>query len=726
MAIMQFFATRSSDTEADQTCRTQDTDSARTAIVEAARQLANREGAEAVTLDAAAAEAGFAPATVYAHFLSKEDLQVAVVASDLQILAGIMRQSQDELGAEVTEAGVAEAAPEDAAEQSEDGNDGDSDEVGVETDEADTFSHVTEVSSEAVPGITADVEAADNSAETAETAAEDQPQEAAESLPDRVGEERRIADRRASDAPPRRLGRSYLRRLIGDPATDDDKPDLRRQTDTVTPELRQQSAGTSDVSAAITRLEDRLIRVESRPVNSWLERRLRVFERTLSDLHTRVEKIERDTASSLSTLAEGHKAVEQRVNEALDNSGREAEDSEQRHRAVVADTRMYVRDLSGRLSAIENSVSRLLSDNAGPSAENNKVDTGFAEAFGASEPLLSGDAHAEEALHDQAPDQQDETTDNGEAPSTEHSEQTEPEDYLVAARRAANLSAAKQRTEPGHRPLQALRMAPANAKGLSVSRRTLQMIAAALILVVGALAVTIASGNKAAAVVPPRNVIKTVAAGHGDAQVVALAKAGNIKAALVVGLQRLTGDGSASDLPAAAHWLTRAATHGQPLAQYWLGTLYERGRGVARDRSAAMGWYEKAANAGNVKAMYRLGVGYAEGWNGTTNYVKAAQWFTRAANLGLIDAQFNLAVLYERGAGVPQSFANALKWYDIAAARGDAVSKARAAALATQVDGSNAAAARSEAAKFDAKSPDPAANEVPTVAGTTTASLTLP
>ena len=44
------------------------------------------------------------------------------------------------------------------------------------------------------------------------------------------------------------------------------------------------------------------------------------------------------------------------------------------------------------------------------------------------------------------------------------------------------------------------------------------------------------------------------------------------------------------------------------MAQFRLGTLYERGLGVKVDAQRAKVWYERAAAQGNVKAMHNLAV----------------------------------------------------------------------------------------------------------------------
>jgi hypothetical protein len=196
----------------------------------------------------------------------------------------------------------------------------------------------------------------------------------------------------------------------------------------------------------------------------------------------------------------------------------------------------------------------------------------------------------------------------------------------------------------------------------------------------------------------------------------ALANGGNAKAAVILGVKYLDGDGVSRSEQDAARWLERAAKAGEPVAQYRLGTLYQRGAGVVQDETKALHWYEAAANQGNRKAMHNLGVFYAEGRGTTQDYEKAASWFLRAANTGYLDSQFDLAVLYERGAGVPQSLSDAYKWYAIAARHGDDVSKARIDVLETQLDPAELAAARSAAHAFHASPLSRVANMTPLLA----------
>jgi localization factor PodJL len=209
-------------------------------------------------------------------------------------------------------------------------------------------------------------------------------------------------------------------------------------------------------------------------------------------------------------------------------------------------------------------------------------------------------------------------------------------------------------------------------------------------------------------------------ASHGNVspdRVIQMANAGNPIALTILGLRALDGTGgTAVNLPDAVRFLTQAAEKGQAVAQYRLGTLYERGQGVPADGAKAAHWYEMAANQGNRKAMHNLAVSYASGVAGKKNMAEAARWFAKAAALGLSDSQFNLAVLYERGDGVPQSLLDAFKWYSIAATAGDSESKSRIGVLQTQLSDTDKAAANKSAATFHAAPLNRSANVPPEAA----------
>jgi len=156
--------------------------------------------------------------------------------------------------------------------------------------------------------------------------------------------------------------------------------------------------------------------------------------------------------------------------------------------------------------------------------------------------------------------------------------------------------------------------------------------------------------------------------GIGTPALRAAAEKGDPRAQFIMGSHHL----ERRDFSKAAEWFGKAARRGLAVAQYRLGTLYERGRGVKRDAKEALKWYEKAAKAGNVKAMHNLAVMLTNGQGGRTSYAEAARWFLAAARHGLRDSQYNLAVLYQRGLGVLKDEEEAYKWFGIAARIGDA------------------------------------------------------
>jgi len=75
----------------------------RGAIIDAARRVAAREGAAALSLRAVAAEAGYAPASVYEYFRNRAELVLALAAEDL---SQVVRSLRDSGG---TQAGAARA-----------------------------------------------------------------------------------------------------------------------------------------------------------------------------------------------------------------------------------------------------------------------------------------------------------------------------------------------------------------------------------------------------------------------------------------------------------------------------------------------------------------------------------------------------------------------------------------------------------------------------------------
>jgi TPR repeat protein/DNA-binding transcriptional regulator YbjK len=446
----------------------------------------------------------------------------------------------------------------------------------------------------------------------------------------------------------------------------------------------------------------------SRPrVDAWLERRLRVFEHTLSVVERRLKETESSATRSLGLSEDGMKtllarveAFEQQQSETVQVLRERLAETEHRQRGVTAEMRAAMNDAATRIEMLESARradQQRLRDNGA---------TGENEAASApAEPSQSGQPHAPQ----------------------------EQETYFAAAQRAA--SAAAVLVEMDRKPAKA---SPWRgfARRRVLLRRGHYVIAgcaAVLAFVLGAFVafyVGEARGHELAAalahpkqthVAKPRPLhkrpapVKDASAAPLD-RLTALAEAGNPKAELIVGLKYLHGEGTAPDQPMAAQWIRRAAEQHEPMAQYWLASLYEQGNGVVADSAEAVRWYEAAAGQGNRKAMHALGVAYAEGRGTQKDYSEAARWFAKAAALGLVNSEFNLGVLYERGLGVPQSLLDAYKWYAVAAAQGDAESRARIEALKTQLKSDDIAAAERAAENFRPQVADRDANNAPAIA----------
>ena len=175
------------------------------------------------------------------------------------------------------------------------------------------------------------------------------------------------------------------------------------------------------------------------------------------------------------------------------------------------------------------------------------------------------------------------------------------------------------------------------------------------------------------------------------------------------------GRGMTRDLALAAKLYEKLAATGYAPAQYKLAGHYEKGSGVVRDLGQAKLWYGRAAEQGHARSMHNLAVLYAEnpGPSGRPDYATASSWFRRAAEFGVRDSQYNLAVLYARGMGVTQDLAQSYAWFSAAAAQGDEDAAKKRDDVGAKLPASDLAGARSIAAGFKPRKPEPAVNEPP-------------
>jgi TPR repeat protein/exonuclease VII small subunit len=618
----------------------------RAAILEATRRLVARTGIDNLSLTAVAREAEFAPATVFAYFSSKNDLFLSVLADDLAAFARTMRER-------------------DAAAQ------------GIASPPLADIPRVERVDETASTAVEPDMSRGVSLNRLRLVETQDDVLDAFVADDDELASQSDIASGLMHE----------LNRLEDVPL------DM--------PHSRSTSAVESPVPAAngeLARLQEAVARLESRPVDQWLERRLREFERGLAALEQRSEKTEvaaalagiDDTLRALAARLDGFEARQAKDADTLSLSVRDrAEQAERRFRDLASDVEAANARTNTRLVALENAAFAAAPEffHVKPQLEPVAVHPVAASVAGA---------------HDDAIDQPEQLP-----PAVV----TDSKTFLSAARRSAQAAAEQGQTEERH-----------GRRSRGMSKRALYLIAGGMALIVALIwtgvfvkAAAIPNARATSARMSQASPFHHVAAPAAHAsRLQAAAEAGDPRAALVVALKLL--DGPQKNDAVAARWLTLSAQRNDAVAAFKLATLYRVGRGVKADATQAFRWFLTAAHEGNCKAMQDLAVAYAEGWGTAKDPSEAARWFSHAASLGLTDAQFNLGVLYEQGLGVPQSLPDAYKWYLVAAAAGDREAQTRVEAIKPELDSSNLAAAEEEAASFKAAPLNQDANVAPVAA----------
>lgn len=629
----------------------------RLSILEAARRLAAERGTDSLSLGAVAVEAGFARATVYGYFKSKNELLQALAAYDLAQLAGAMNGDGEWVNPAEEDATSAYSAPP-AWKTDPDGN---RQTIAAEqSTDAIASVEVPEPEDAVEPPFIVPAEISQASEEAGSI------EDFATSLLAGGAAPDPVAHVEEGDTSPFVTTRVDINApLFGEPKSELDKI-LSKLTS-------NDPVGSEGSAAAMARFD----------------RRLRVVERTVAELQSHQQQAEKSTSTSVDSVAESLRGINQRLEEA-----------ERRQREAFAELRASAREAARRLGALEK----------GKPASVEVSEPG-------EEPTPVPLPDLIEPIEDVVPESAAGT--NGYSGKAEPESANASVTYLAAARNSARLAAETSR--PEKQPKSWLYRIPRKYLMFACAMMSVVTLAIGVLVVqrasaLAARADTISPEATARAVVHRPIAPRRLAVVSPLDELSALAASGNGKAQLIVGLKYLKGnDGIAKNPVEAAKWIARAAQRGEPMAQYWSGYIYQHGVGVSTDPDAALRWYEAAADQGNTKAMYNLGVGYAQGWAGAKDAPEASRWFARAARLGYVDAQFNLAVLYERGLGVPPNLSDAYKWYAIAAKSGDAESKKRLDALATQLSGDDLAAAQRSVLMFR---PTPAvveANTLPTI-----------
>ncbi len=116
---------------------------------------------------------------------------------------------------------------------------------------------------------------------------------------------------------------------------------------------------------------------------------------------------------------------------------------------------------------------------------------------------------------------------------------------------------------------------------------------------------------------------------------------GHHGASVYLGLMAWHGVGTAADRNRAVRYFSFAADQGDPMAQYYLGMIYQDDFGL--------GHLERAAKAGYAPAQVDLGLRHHAGQTAELDLKKAAYWYSQAAEQGEPRAFDRLAVMHYYG-----------------------------------------------------------------------------
>ena len=123
-------------------------------------------------------------------------------------------------------------------------------------------------------------------------------------------------------------------------------------------------------------------------------------------------------------------------------------------------------------------------------------------------------------------------------------------------------------------------------------------------------------------------------------------------------------NGGGKNLIQSGSWYRKVADQGDMEAQAFLG---KSSLICDKDPSDNPSWEEYclfAAGAGDPNAQYYVGTFYDRG-NLTQDYTKAIEWYRRAAEQGYLKAQMMLGRLYGKGLGVPPDKIEAYAWLSV-------------------------------------------------------------
>jgi enhanced entry protein EnhC len=114
-----------------------------------------------------------------------------------------------------------------------------------------------------------------------------------------------------------------------------------------------------------------------------------------------------------------------------------------------------------------------------------------------------------------------------------------------------------------------------------------------------------------------------------------------------------------------------ATTQHDPVGEYNLGLIYEKGKGRPVDYEKAKALYQEAADLGHTQAMVQLAGIYFNGLAGSRDEEQALALYKKAAALGERDALYQLGLLSETGVATQLDFPEAIRYYQQAADKGN-------------------------------------------------------
>jgi len=110
-----------------------------------------------------------------------------------------------------------------------------------------------------------------------------------------------------------------------------------------------------------------------------------------------------------------------------------------------------------------------------------------------------------------------------------------------------------------------------------------------------------------------------------------------------------------------------AGESNDPEAQYELAKQYMAGDTLPQDMAKAAQLYEKSAQQNFAPAQYRLAYLYEKGIGVAQNDKLSREWYEKAASQGVVKAMHNLGIIFAQGRGVTQDFVAASRWFAQAA-----------------------------------------------------------